>query len=71
MEKTLYYTYLGNNGSIQSIVELEGVPNVKHYLLRSENGKVITKDGINFFTEIFIPYKDLENWYEIHEKGQK
>ena len=68
MRKTLYYTYLGVNGTITSPVLLEGVYAVKKYQLIASDGKVLTKDDKNYVDSIMIPESDLELWKEIDSK---
>lgn len=68
MRKTLYYTYLGVNGTITSPVLLEGVYAVKKYQLIASDGKILTKDDKNYVDSIMIPESDLELWKEIDNK---
>lgn len=68
MRKTLYYTYLGINGTITSPVLLEGVYAVKKYQLIASDGKVLTKDDKNYVDSIMIPESDLELWKEVDSK---
>lgn len=68
MRKTLYYTYLGVNGTITSPVLLEGVYAVKKYQLIASDGKILTKDDKNYVDSIMIPESDLELWKEIDSK---
>lgn len=68
MRKTLYYTYLGVNGTITSPVLLEGIYAVKKYQLIASDGKVLTKDNKNYVDSIMIPESDLELWKEVDSK---
>ena len=68
MRKTLYYTYLGVNGTITSPVLLEGIYAVKKYQLNASDGKVLTKDDKNYVDSIMIPESDLELWKEVDNK---
>lgn len=68
MRKTLYYTYLGVNGTITSPVLLEGIYAVKKYQLIASDGKVLTKDDKNYVDSIMIPESDLELWKEVDNK---
>lgn len=68
MRKTLYYTYLGVNGTITSPVLLEGIYAVKKYQLIASDGKVLTKDDKNYVDSIMIPESDLELWKEVDSK---
>lgn len=65
MEKTTIYTYLGTNGVINSPVHLEGIYSVKKIRLKAEKGKVITKDGVNFFNSVVVPENEVDQWTEI------
>lgn len=65
MEKTTIYTYLGTNGVINSPVHLEGIYSVKKIRLKAEKGKVITKDGVNFFNSVVVPENEADQWTEI------
>lgn len=65
MEKTIIYTYLGTNGVINSPVHLEGIYSVKKIRLKAEKGKVITKDGVNFFNSVVVPENEVDQWTEI------
>lgn len=65
MEKTTIYTYLGTNGVINSPVHLEGIYSVKKIRLKAEKGKVITKDGVNFFNSVIVPENEVDQWTEI------
>ena len=60
MEKTTIYTYLGTNGVINSPVHLEGIYSVKKIRLKAEKGKVITKDGVNFFNSVVVPENEAD-----------
>ena len=68
MRKTLYYTYLGVNGTITSPVLLEDIYAVKKYQLIASDGKVLTKDDKNYVDSIMIPESDLELWKEVDSK---
>ena len=68
MRKTLYYTYLGVNGTITSPVLLEGIYAVKKYQLIASDGKVLTKDDKNYIDSIMIPESDLDLWKEVDNK---
>lgn len=65
MKKTIIYTYLGTNGTIESPVHLEGIYSVKKVRLTAEEGKVITKDGINFVTFAIVPESEVSEWTEM------
>ena len=65
MKKTLEYLYLGENGTILTPVKLEGIYSVKKYNLVAEDGKYLTKDGENLFTQVYIPIAEIDEWYEV------
>ena len=65
MEITTIYSYLGTNGVINSPVHLEGIYSVKKIRLKAEKGKVITKDGVNFFNSVVVPENEVDQWTEI------
>ena len=65
MTKTVYYTYLGTNGTITSPVHLEDIYYIREYHLCADKGMKVTKDGKNFFNEITIPEADLDEWSEV------
>jgi len=70
MTKTIYYTYLGENGTVTTPIYLEGIFSVKKYLLAADDNKVLTKDGIHFVEHIYVSEKDIPLWYEIDKNGQ-
>jgi hypothetical protein len=65
MTKTVYYTYLGTNGVIESPVHLEDVFYTRKLRLTADKGKQLTKDGKNFFSSVMIPESDLAEWKEV------
>jgi hypothetical protein len=73
MTKTVYYTYLGTNGTITSPVHLEDVYYTRKYSLRADLGKVITKDGVNFVKSAMVPEDEIDQWEEVKDPliGQK
>lgn len=64
MVTTKYYRYLGNNGVIESLVELPNVYSTSFYRLVADEGKVLT-NGIEFTPSINVPEKELANWTEV------
>ena len=54
MTKTVYYTYLGTNGVIESPVHLEDIFYIRKLNLIADAGKRLTKDGKNFYTAITL-----------------
>lgn len=65
MTKEKYYTYLGTNGIINSPVHLEDTYYTIKYLLTAATGKKLTKDGINFVTQVMVPESEVDEWKEI------
>lgn len=65
MTKTVYYTYLGTNGVIESPVHLEDIFYIRKYRLVADAGKRLTKDGKTFYTTIMVPENELNEWKEV------
>lgn len=65
MTKTVYYTYLGTNGVIESPVHLEDIFYTRKLRLVADEGKQLTKDGKHFFPIVMIPEDDLAEWKEV------
>lgn len=65
MTKTVYYTYLGTNGVIESPVHLEDAYYVRKLRLEADAGKQLTKDGKTFRTVVMIPEDELAEWKEV------
>lgn len=71
MTKTLYYNYLGENGTLLTTIYLDGIYSVKKYMIDADEGKVLTKNGLNFKTQVLVPESEVDEWYEIDApKGQ-
>ena len=68
MKKAVYYTYLGDNGTITTPLHIPGVYSIKQYLLVADENKRLTKDGVNLTPSILIPEADLDVWYEVGQK---
>jgi hypothetical protein len=71
MTKTLNYVYLGTNGTIISPVHLEDVYYTRRYQLRADQGKFLTKDGLNFYKEFIVGEDDVDNWVEVDAKEKQ
>lgn len=69
MQKTLMFTYLGENGTITTPIYLEGAYSVKKYSLVADEGKVLTRDGVNFVESIYVSEDEVSLWREV--PGQK
>ena len=65
MTKTLYYNYLGENGTLLTTIHLDGVYCVKKYMIDADEGKVLTKNGLNFKTQVLVPESEVNELYEI------
>lgn len=65
MTKTVYYTYLGTNGVIESPVHLEDIFYTRKLRLVADQGKQLTKDGKTFYSVIMIPENELVEWKEV------
>ena len=65
MIKTLYYNYLGENGTLLTTIHLDGVYCVKKYMIDADEGKVLTKNGLNFKTQVLVPESEVDEWYEV------
>lgn len=68
MRKVVYYTYLGDNGTITTPLHIPGVYSIKQYLLVADENKRLTKDGVQFTPSVLIPEADLGLWYEVGQK---
>ena len=72
MTKTVYYVYLGTNGTITSPVHLEDVYYTRKYLLQADEGLKLTRDNKNYLDSVMIPEGELNNWREVKAPvGQK
>lgn len=68
MTKTVLYTYLGTNGTIESTVHLEDIYYIRKYRLVADSRKSLTKDGKTFFQSVTIPEDELDEWREVGQK---
>ena len=68
MTKTVYYTYLGTNGTITSPVHLEDIYYIRNIQLTADVGKLLTKDNKNFITQIIVPEEEVDDWVEVDKK---
>lgn len=67
MIKTLFYTYLGTNGTVSTPIFLEGIYSTKKYQLIAEPGKLLTQNGKETYHSIFVPVDEVDKWYEIDD----
>lgn len=70
MIKSVLYNYLGTNGTIQSPVHLEDIYYTRSLFLRADEGKALTKNGVDTFKTVTIAEDDLDSWKEIDLLGQ-
>ena len=64
MKKTVYYIYLGTNGTICSPVHLEDIYYIRQFLLVADDGKFLTNGDVKVKT-IMIPEDEINEWQEI------
>lgn len=64
MKKTIFYRYLGTNGTIESPVHLEDIYYVRLVHLTAEKGKMLT-NGVKVVSNIRVPEEEVELWSEI------
>lgn len=67
MIKQTLYTYLGDNGTLQTPIHLEGIQSLISYTLTAEDGYLLTKDNKNFVKSIEIAKDDLDKWKEVKD----
>lgn len=65
MTKEVLYQYMGTNGTILSPVHLEDIFYIRKNRLYADQGKKLTKDGINFTSMVTVSDDDVDNWYEV------
>lgn len=70
MKKIQKYLYLGNNGTLLTPIQFDGVPSVKKIHLIAEDECALTKDGVHFYNEMLISEDEISLWYEVPVKGQ-
>jgi hypothetical protein len=72
MTKTVYYVYLGTNGTITSPVHLEDIYYTRKYFLEADKGLKLTRDNKNYLDTVMIPEGELDLWREVKAPtGQK
>lgn len=69
MTKQEIYTYLGDNGIIDTTIYLPGVNNIVKYRLVADENKSLTNGQIITKVRI-VSERELPNWYEIDD-GQE
>lgn len=65
MTKTIYYKYLGTNGTICSPVHLEDTYYIRMLMLLPDEGMELTNDGIHRYGSKLVPEEEAENWFEV------
>lgn len=68
MRKEIYYTYLGENGTITTPVFLEGIYSIKKYRLIADKNKKLTKNNKSFVYSVTVSSSDLDLWYEVDDE---
>lgn len=64
MRQAVYYTYLGDKGTVTTYLQIPGAFSIKKIMLFSDKDKILT-DGKMFTTSVLIPETDLHLWREI------
>lgn len=67
MKKTPIYTYLGENGTITSLIHLKDIYSIKKIQLTADPYKALTKNGIDKEQIVTVPEEEVELWYEIND----
>lgn len=65
MTKSVYYMYLGENGTIETPVYIPNVYSVKKYILTADEGKILINDKGDERVTVIVGEKDLDVWKEI------
>ena len=65
MTKNILYLYLGTNGTILSPIHLEDTYFVRYVRLTADEGKMLTKNGINKIEAILVPEDEVDEWSEV------
>ena len=69
MRKEKIYTYYGTNGSVTTPIRLPQVTSYTVlYQLVADEGKNLTKDGVNFFVSKQVHLDEIDEWYEVNVK---
>lgn len=64
MTQIKYYRYLGNNGVIETPIELPGVYHTNFLRIVADEGKILTDGEIKVYS-INISENDLDKWTEV------
>lgn len=65
MTKSVYYMYLGENGTIETPIYIPNVYSVKKYILTADEGKILINDKGDERVTVIVGEKDLDVWKEI------
>lgn len=65
MKQEIYYTYLGDKGTLTSQLQIPGATSVKKIMLAADEGKKLTKDGKHFTSLVLVPETEVSFWYEV------
>ena len=68
MNKQTLYTYLGTNGTLTTPIHLEGIYSVKKIILTADEGKMLTKNGIDFVKKVSTTDLEVELWQEVGQE---
>ncbi len=66
MTKQIFYRYLGTNGTLLTLILIEGVYSVKLIKIIADSDKILTcDDGITWRNSVLVPEEEVEKWVEI------
>ena len=68
MNKQTLYTYLGTNGTLTTPIHLEGIYSVKKIILVADEGKMLTKNGVDFFKKVSTNDLEVDLWQEVGQE---
>lgn len=68
MNKQTLYTYLGTNGTLTTPIHLEGIYSVKKIILTADEGKMLTKNGIDFVKKVSTTDLEVDLWQEVGQE---
>ena len=70
MQKNKMYKYIGHNGTILSRVLIDTPNKIELIELRANEGKILTNNIKKVYCTYILP-EEIDEWYEIEDKGQK
>ena len=68
MNKQTLYTYLGTNGTLTTPIHLEGIYSVKKIILTADEGKMLTKNGVDFVKKVSTTDLEVDLWQEVGQE---